>query len=180
MRQSGVHIAFAAGTGALCFVDLVAHLIHSAAELRDYNRSSVNNDKMLAESCDVNMDSIQFHLYVSFPRRSEAVALELFEALDEYCKRHGKDHFSLHLRLSQEKINPGRWDEAFIRQEIGKFPKKDIQRVWVCGPPVMNETFDRVFSAQSEQGQNQVSQDEGPLLGQDSQTLLTKEQYEIL
>ena len=27
VRQTGVHIAFAAGTGILCFVDLVGHLI---------------------------------------------------------------------------------------------------------------------------------------------------------
>jgi hypothetical protein len=26
LMSSGVHIAFAAGTGALCFVDLVSHL----------------------------------------------------------------------------------------------------------------------------------------------------------
>ena len=27
VKSSGVHIAFAAGTGVLCFVDLVGHLI---------------------------------------------------------------------------------------------------------------------------------------------------------
>ena len=27
VQQTGVHIAFAAGTGILCFVDLVGHLI---------------------------------------------------------------------------------------------------------------------------------------------------------
>jgi len=92
------------------------------------------------------MDSFQFHLYVSYPRRSDAVALELFEALDAYCKRKSMPNFSLFLRLSQEKVNPQRWDENFIRQEISKVGTKNIKKVWVCGPPVMNETFDRVFS----------------------------------
>lgn len=86
---------------------------------------------------------------MSYPRRSDAVALELFEALDNYCKRIANNNFSLHVRLSQENVNPERWNEAFIRQEIGKFAVKDIRKVWVCGPPVMNETFDRVFSAQA-------------------------------
>lgn len=68
--------------------------------------------------------------------------------MDEYCKRTNTNNFHLFVRLSQEKVNPGRWDEAFIRQEIDKFGAKNIQKVWVCGPPVMNETFDRVFSAE--------------------------------
>ena len=84
---------------------------------------------------------------MSFPRRSESVALELFEALDAYCKRENLNTFKLFVRLSQEKVNPQRWDENFILQEINKFGAKNIGRVWVCGPPVMNETFDRVFSA---------------------------------
>ena len=74
------------------------------------------------------------------------MALELFEALDNYCKRIQDTSFVLHLRLSQEKVNPQRWDANFISQEINKFGSKNISMVWVCGPPVMNETFDRVLS----------------------------------
>ena len=88
------------------------------------------------------------------------MALELFEALNAYCKRTNNRSFSLHLRLSQENVNPQRWDEAFIRQEIAKHGgASNIQRVWVCGPPVMNETFDRVFSAHI--GGAEVDADEG-------------------
>ena len=76
------------------------------------------------------MEQIHFHLYESFLSRSEA--------LDTYCKRQS---------LSQEKFNEQRWDENFIHQEITKLGGKNIKKVWVCGPPVMNETFDRVFSA---------------------------------
>ena len=86
-----------------------------------------------------------------FGRIGEEDAL-MFEALDAYCKRNNIKIFSLHLRLSQEKVNAARWDEAFISQEIRKHGVKNIQRVWVCGPPVMNETFDRVFSAQPANG----------------------------
>lgn len=34
LKPSGVHIAFAAGTGALCFVDLVALLIQANLGMR--------------------------------------------------------------------------------------------------------------------------------------------------
>ena len=80
-------------------------------------------------------------------------------------------NFHLFLRLSQEKVNPQRWDENFIRQEIGKFGFKNIQKVWVCGPPVMNETFDRVFSGQQAGGEDQLL---------DNNRLLQPGQYEIL
>ena len=83
---------------------------------------------------------------MSFPRRSDSVALELFEALESLCRREGWNNFHLHLRLSQEKVNPGRWDEAFIQRELNTLGRDEIQRIWVCGPPVMNETFDRAFS----------------------------------
>jgi len=150
--SSGVHIAFAAGTGVLCFVDLVAALIQF--ELNVGIRSTVNAGQATIKSSILENDlhQVQFHLYVSFPRRSESIALEMFEAFDTYCKRNNIKIFSLHLRLSQEKVNAARWDEAFISQEIRKHGVKNIQRVWVCGPPVMNETFDRVFSAQPANG----------------------------
>ena len=99
---------------------------------------------------------------MSFPNREQSVALELFEAFDAYCKRTGSSIFHLHLRLSQENVNPERWNDDWIRQQIGKFGPKNIQRVWVCGPPVLNETFDRLFSTEN----NRVG--------------LTSDQYEIL
>ena len=100
-----MHIAFAAGTGVLCFVDLVAHLIQAATGANNL-RNSVNSEMNKTQTADIDISDIQFHLYVSFPRRSDAVALELFEALDAYCKRTNNSQFSLYVRLSQEKINP--------------------------------------------------------------------------
>ena len=40
---------------------------------------------------------------------------------------------------------------------------KSIQKVWVCGPPVMSETFDRVFSAAAAANNQQVSAEENLL-----------------
>lgn len=100
------------------------------------------------------------------------MALELFEAFEAYCRRENNNSFHLHLRLSQEKVNPQRWNEQFIRQEIGKFGFKNIQKVWVCGPPVMNETFDQVLS-----GHNQAAGEDNLLGGGVG---ITKDQYEIL
>ena len=65
-------------------------------------------------------------------------------------------------------MNPQRWDDDFIRQEIAKYGAQNLQRVWVCGPPVMSETFDRVFSSPAPQPGNAVGPDDEPLIGDDS------------
>ena len=89
--------------------------------------------------------TFKLYLYVSFPKRSEAIGLELFEALAEHCNRLGKNCFDLHVRLSSEGQNSQRWDENFVIQQMEKFSVDEIKKIWVCGPPVMNETFDRAF-----------------------------------
>jgi len=75
------------------------------------------------------------------------VALSLFEALQKYCQNKGLRNFELNLRLSKEKVNPERWDEKFVLQEMGKFAPKEVNRVWICGPPVMDETFERAMDS---------------------------------
>ena len=114
VSKTGVHIAFAAGTGALCFVDLVATLIMSTLNIKppqtDAKTQEENEELMVG---DVPIDqretrasmldgTFKLYLYVSFPKRSEAIALELFEALAEHCNRLGKNCFDLHIRLSAE------------------------------------------------------------------------------
>ena len=107
--------------------------------------------------------NFKLYLYVSFPSREESVALELFEALADYCNRNGRKNFDLYVRLSQEGKNPQRWSQEFVLQQLGKFNVDEIKKIWVCGPPAMNETFDRAFHS----GNAQVSQ-------------LSQEQFEIL
>lgn len=113
---------------------------------------------------------------MSYPKRSESVCLELFEAFQAFCKRNNFGNFHLHLRLSQEKVNTERWDGHWIKRQIQKLGgAKNIERVWVCGPPAMNETFDRAFSINDAEGRG-VHADEA-LLGD---SILAPDQYDIL
>jgi len=75
--------------------------------------------------------------------------LELFEELHKYCEAKGYINFEFHPRLSQEGVNPARWDENFVLNEMKKYHANEVNRVWVCGPPVMNETFDRAFDTET-------------------------------
>lgn len=135
-ESKGIHLAFAAGTGNLCFVDMVAHI--ALAEL-----GLLTDEDNLNGRIDTN--GFQMHLYASFPSKADAVAYELCESLDTYCKNKGSKSFELHPRLSKEKINTARWNEAWIEKTLTSYPAAEVQRMWVCGPPVMNETFDRTL-----------------------------------
>ncbi len=70
ISKSGTHVAFVAGTGVLIFVDLVAFLIRLNLGLLNKEDSNI-----------IEKDSFRFVLYVSFPRKEEAVAIELIESL---------------------------------------------------------------------------------------------------
>ena len=91
-KAQGHHIVFAAGTGVLCFVDLVAELC-KLNTARNIHTGSLNSEEKVtpnkgSQRVEIDTDAFQLHLYVSFARRDQAVALELFEALDAYCKRN--------------------------------------------------------------------------------------------
>jgi len=54
--------------------------------------------------------------------------------------------FELHVRMSTDKTQP-RWNDAFLKENLMKI--RDLQHVWVCGPPLMEEVFDRFLSVNS-------------------------------
>ena len=46
--------------------------------------------------------------------------------------------------------NKGRWDEDFVERQLEVLSKVDLKKIWVCGPPVMNEVFDKTYERFSE------------------------------
>ena len=71
--------------------------------------------------------------------------MQLCEALDEFCTAKGLKDFKLVVRYSNK--NKQRWDEAYIRNALTEQNVGPHDKVWVCGPPPMSETFDRAFAA---------------------------------
>lgn len=89
-------------------------------------------------------DQFSLTLYVSFQSRQDAIGLDLLEALNDFCKKKQIKCFSLVTRISTEG-RQRRWDNDWIMERIKEV--KDLKKAWVCGPPIMNETFDRAFEA---------------------------------
>jgi len=135
--STGIYYVFAAGTGILPFMDLIGQL--AFANLGIMNLANADKQDRISPH------ELRLKLYVSFAKRADAYGLDLMFALQNFCKRANILNFDLYLRLSEEGLNAGRWEEGFIRTELRKTPEKDITRIFVSGPPAMNETFDRFF-----------------------------------
>ena len=57
----------------------------------------------------------------------------------------GLDNFKATIRLSQTNgPKMPRWTPNYIEEELTPHAGQ-IQKVWVCGPPVMNEMFDKAL-----------------------------------
>lgn len=119
----GDHYAFAAGTGILVFIDLVARIALSHMGLVDGLQKLNPN--------------FRFTLFVSYATRKDAIALTLLENLAKMCP----SQFELRLRISEEKMP--RWTDKFIEKNVVE--AKDIRKIWVCGPPMMSEQFDKAL-----------------------------------
>ena len=137
-NSQGVHLAFAAGTGVLVFVDIVARML-------------MGNMGIIPESECFHKD-FKFHFYASFMSREESVALALLEALEKVQKKKGLEQYKLILRLSKgAPTKPPRWDRKYLESELTNCKKQaKINKVWACGPPLLDEQFDKILLEVSE------------------------------
>lgn len=79
-------------------------------------------------------------MFVSFQTRADSISLDFLDNVAAHCKRKGLTNFELITRISAENKS-GRWDNNFIMTEVGNV--QNLNKVIVCGPPVMSETFER-------------------------------------
>ena len=105
--SKGTHVAFAAGTGVLVFIDIVAKML-------------MQTQNLLKDEDQFNKD-FKFVFFASFVSREEAIGLDLMEGLANLMREQGSDAFELRLRLSKDekqKEKPPRWDEPYVRSQL--------------------------------------------------------------
>lgn len=113
IKPKGRHVAYAAGTGILVFIDLVGHLILSL--LSKYEGLSFFEEG----SQTIDIDDFKLVLNASFRSREEAVCLELMEGLKELCRKYERtDLFVFNLRLSSDAACKGKWTTSFFFSEM--------------------------------------------------------------
>ena len=133
VEESGVHIAFCAGTGVLVFADLMTHLL-----LRAYYKHYVDPDKVPKAMHQLKDDFI-FLFYVSMPSLDSAIGLNICEALQKVTKKLGETNFKLTVRISKrwDGFRGDVWDMKFVEDNLSQYAGK-IRKVWISGPPAMN------------------------------------------
>ena len=122
----------------------------------DESYKEIINESHQAFPTVIDLDNFLFILFASFASEEEAIALPLINALKELCEKSGKlDLFQVHMRMGVARQSPRRWDQHFYETNIRDLVGKNVNKIWMCGPPIMQEVFDRAagnvyFHTQSE------------------------------
>lgn len=87
IQTQGTHAAFAAGTGILVFIDLVAHLI---LRLADSNVLNTINESVEDQPEQLDLENFRFKLFASFADEEEAIAIDLVNALKKLTEKLDK------------------------------------------------------------------------------------------
>lgn len=143
-RSTGIHIIFCAGTGILPFMDLITKVL-----LQEKKCLPIDDEKLHPD--------FQLHLYAGFVGRKDAIAFPLFEALEKICIENGNpERFKYFPRFSD--LKPPRWNYKYIDEQL-QTKRSQVQRIWVCGPPLLEEQFDKDLCILSEKyGMNFATQ----------------------
>jgi len=132
IKSTGVHVAFAAGTGVLVFLDLVTRIILHNTGIKPLGKDFE--------------DDWKFVLYISHQNLNETMGMDLCYKLLELNKKLRRNNFSFQVRLTEGRDGiygkkQQRWATKVIRDQL-KPHVGNISKIWVCGPPALNMTFD--------------------------------------
>jgi len=123
VKRSGEHLAFAAGTGAITFMDLSAYVARFVmGEMDDKEASQIGED-------------FKFTYYVTYFNEEQSCGLKMLRLLKELNSKH----FDLVVRLSSQR-SP-RWDQKYLANCL----PSTCEKLWICGTPVMNDVFENAF-----------------------------------
>jgi NAD(P)H-flavin reductase len=134
----GKNIIFLGGTGVLPFVDFFTYLGRSLL-------SEVNSQNLIEnEQFEDHFKKASFVVYGYFPKESEAVALELCSKISElHAQNNAQERFSFIPIFTRE------GGEKLVKDKIfeilsNSHSESKLKNVWVCGPPPMNNMFQRI------------------------------------
>lgn len=70
----------------------------------------------------------------------------MIEALEQVNQKLGLNNFKATVRLSKPTSGPKlpRWNPLYIEEQLTPMAG-NIQRIWVVGPPAVNEMFDKTL-----------------------------------
>ena len=95
-------------------------------------------------------DDFVFLFYVSMMSMDSEIGLLVCEALEKVNRKLGETNFKLTVRISKRYDGQRGvvWDQTFVDENLSPYAGK-IRKVWISGPPMMNEKLDKSFDTLS-------------------------------
>ena len=80
------------------------------------------------------------------PSMDTEIGLNMCEALAKVNRKLGETNFKLTVRISKrwDGFKGETWETKFVEENLSPFAGQ-IRKVWISGPPGLNETLDKSF-----------------------------------
>ena len=78
---------------------------------------------------------------------NDAIGIEMIELLELLCHRFKMPNLFIHHARLSDQVDSPHFCEKTFQERFEEYEKslEDIRKVWVCGPPIMQEHFDRAL-----------------------------------
>ena len=136
----GLNIIFVGGTGILPFMDLFAYILRKllAENDREY-------EMFPGETFDDLAETSKFIIYAYFPTRSESIGIDFLEKVENLHKKYGKgEKFKVNVIFTREEDEKLSDEELLQLLQDHKYTDERINKLWICGPPPMNQQFNKL------------------------------------
>ena len=123
----------------LPFVDLFAYFARKLI-----NEKCPGNSIQQGEEFDDNLQNARFTVFAYYPKKSEGVAIELCTKISELYEQFGmKERFNFNPVFTRE--GGARLNKDTVFEVLNScFKNGHLKNIWVCGPPPMNNMFQRM------------------------------------
>jgi NAD(P)H-flavin reductase len=142
----GTNVIFAAGTGIIPFIDLIAFTVTymtyqiSQQEFKGKDNFILSKEKSIFKK--INEDPIvppfKICLYATFSSPKSALYMDICEALFELDRKYNMNIFKLHVKNS----NGEKWDKDFVSKNLSE-EKGRIEKVYIVGPVSFMENVEK-------------------------------------
>jgi len=138
--SEGLNLIFAAGTGILPFMDLLAYIGRSLLKRNNPDYAIFPDERFK----DLHLNA-RFEVFCYFTSEKASICLEFITLLEDLHDKYGVGHlFKLHLIFTREGGKKFEDDEIITLLEDYKTSFSKINKVYVCGPPPMCIQFQRL------------------------------------
>ena len=134
----GTYMLFVGGTGILPYMDLFAYMVRNVIA-----KNSPNNCILSGEKFDHDMSDVHLILYTYNQNEQNAVGYDFVSQMAEVYKHFGiENQFTLVPKFTRQ--GDKRLDkEAMFEILTNQKNSSGLDKIWVCGPPPMNNLFYR-------------------------------------